>query len=132
VMTRNVITVTEDTPIEEAARIMADKKIGGLVVMKGEKIVGIITETNLFRIFLELLGARSTGVRVSAMIKDEVGGFAKLTSAVRDAGGNIVAFVTSAGDAVGYGQITMKVTGVTKDVLKKALQPLVEKITDIR
>ena len=44
VMTKDVITVTEDTPIEEAARIMADKKIGALPVMKGDKLVGIITE----------------------------------------------------------------------------------------
>jgi acetoin utilization protein AcuB len=132
VMTRKVATVTEDTPIEEAARIMADMKIGGLPVMKGDKIVGIITETNLFRIFLELLGARSEGTRVSVMVRDEVGGFARLTSAVRDCGGNIIAFVSTAGDAVGYGQITMKVSGVKKDVLKKALLPLVDKIIDIR
>jgi acetoin utilization protein AcuB len=89
VMTKDVITVTEDTPIEEAARIMADKKIGALPVMKGEKLVGIITETNLFRIFLELLGARSEGVRVSFIVKDVPGKFAEIASAVRDVGGNI-------------------------------------------
>src|SRR3990170_3638875 len=57
VMTKDVLTVTEDTPIEEAARIMADNKIGGLPVMRGASVVGIITETDLFKLFLELLGA---------------------------------------------------------------------------
>ena len=47
VMTKKVITVTKDTPIEEAARIMADNKIGGLPVMKDGAVVGIITETDL-------------------------------------------------------------------------------------
>ena len=68
VMTRKVITVTEDTPLEEAARIMADNKIGGLPVMREDKLVGIVTETDLFKIFLELLGARLPGVRVTALI----------------------------------------------------------------
>ncbi len=58
VMTKNVLTVTEDTPIEEAARIMADNKIGGLPVMRDGNVTGIITETDLFKIFLELMGAR--------------------------------------------------------------------------
>ncbi len=64
VMTREVLTVTEDTPIETAARIMADNKIGGLPVMRDDKVVGILTETDLFKIFLELMGAREKGVRV--------------------------------------------------------------------
>ena len=58
VMTRKVLTVSEETPLEDAARIMADNKIGGLPVVRGEHVVGIITETDLFKIFLELMGAR--------------------------------------------------------------------------
>jgi acetoin utilization protein AcuB len=57
VMTRSVITVDGGTPIEEAARIMVDKKIGGLPVMDGDNVVGIITETDLFRVLVELLEA---------------------------------------------------------------------------
>jgi acetoin utilization protein AcuB len=58
VMTKNVITVTQDLPIEEAARIMVDNKISGLPVMRGDILVGIITETDLFKLFIELFGAR--------------------------------------------------------------------------
>ncbi|MBI2333394.1 MAG: CBS domain-containing protein, partial [Chloroflexi bacterium] len=58
VMSKKLITVDVNTPIEEAARIMADKKIGGLPVMRSGKLAGIITETNLFKTFLELMGAR--------------------------------------------------------------------------
>src|SRR5512139_2680675 len=63
VMSKKVITVNSDTPIEEAARIMADKKIGGVPVMDDGKVVGIITETDLFKIFLELMGARQKALR---------------------------------------------------------------------
>jgi acetoin utilization protein AcuB len=56
-MTTPVITVSPETPVQEAARIMAEKKIGGLPVVQAGKVVGIITETDLFRVLLELLPA---------------------------------------------------------------------------
>ena len=56
-MTTPVITVTPETPVQEAARIMAEKKIGGLPVVQAGKVVGVITETDLFQVLLELLPA---------------------------------------------------------------------------
>ena len=52
-MTRDVITVEEDCPIEDAARLMRDNEIGGLPVMRDGKVVGIITESDLFDVFLD-------------------------------------------------------------------------------
>ena len=59
--------------------------------MEGTKVVGIITETNLFRVFLELFGARTPGVRLTAQVEDEPGKLAQLTNAICDIGGNIIA-----------------------------------------
>lgn len=132
VMTKNVITVSEDTPIEEAARIMADNKIGGLPVLKGTRVVGIITETNLFKMFLELMGAREKGVRVTALIEDLPGTLAKITKAIADAGGNFVAFGQFVGEDVNTRVITFKVNGVNQAQVKKALAPLIKKMWDIR
>ena len=61
IMVKDVITISEDTPFEEAARIMADKRIGCLPVMQGQKLVGIISDNDLFNIMVELLGARREG-----------------------------------------------------------------------
>jgi len=55
VMTKSVITVEGDSRIRETARIMVDKKIHGLPVMDGENVVGIITETDLFKVLVDLL-----------------------------------------------------------------------------
>src|SRR3989304_5440562 len=52
VMTKKVITVTEDTPLEDAARIMADNKIGGRPGGKDVSGGGIITQTDPFKVFL--------------------------------------------------------------------------------
>lgn len=132
VMTKNVMTVTEDTPIEQAARIMADNKIGGLPVMREGHVVGIITETDLFKIFLELLGAREAGVRVTALVEDKPGQLAKLAEAIAEKKGNFVAFGQFTGDNPSNKMITFKVNGLTQDEVKKAIDPVVKKILDLR
>ncbi len=131
-MTKKVITVTEDTPVEEAARIMADNEIGGLPVMRGNALVGMITETNLFHIFLELLGARCAGIRVTVSLPDKPGELANLTKAIHAIGGNIIALGTFLGESPAEGTVTFKVEGVKMEPLKEAIQPLVARIIDIR
>jgi CBS domain-containing protein len=54
IMTEQVITVTPDTTIAEAARIMLQKKIGGLPVLEDGQLVGIITESDIFRMVVKL------------------------------------------------------------------------------
>src|SRR3972149_7548722 len=96
-MTRPVITVRPETPIEEAARITADNRLGALPVVRDGEVVGIVTETDLFKVFLELLGAREAGVRLAALIVNRPGELAKLTSAVYQAGGNFLSLGTPPG-----------------------------------
>jgi acetoin utilization protein AcuB len=132
VMTKNVLTVAEDTPIEEAARIMADNKIGGLPVMRDRVVVGIITETDLFKIFLELMGARELGVRVTATIQDKPGQLAALTEAISAAKGNFVAFGQFTGDTPLTRLVTFKVAGLSVDLLKSAIAPVITELIDIR
>jgi acetoin utilization protein AcuB len=132
IMSKGVLTVTEDTPIEEAARTMVDNKIGGLPVLRDGKIVGIITETDLFKIFLELMGAREFGVRITALVQDEAGQLAKLTKSITDAGGNFIAFGQFAGEDPTNRLVTIKVEGVAEEQLRTLVEPLVEKIIDIR
>ena len=132
VMTKKVITVAEDTPIEEAARIMADNKIGGLPVMRDNHVVGIITETDLFKIFLELMGARETGIRVTALIEEKPRQLAKITDAIANAGGNFVAFGQFAGEDPSTRLVTFKVAGLKKEDVKKAVADVTKEIWDVR
>jgi acetoin utilization protein AcuB len=134
VMTRDVITVAEKTPLEEAARLMADKKIGGLPVMSGPDLVGIITETDLFKSLLELLGGRRSGVRIAVAVPAIKGELSKITTAVFQAGGNIVGIgikgiLGSYGDTA---EVVMKVQDVDRDALVAALKPVVSEIMDVR
>ncbi len=131
VMTKKVKTVEVDTPIEEAARIMADNKFGGLPVIRSGKVVGMITETDLFKIFLELMGARDKGIRVTASIDDKRGELARVTKAIADAGGNFVSFGFFAGEDASTKILTFKVEGIRKEAVKKVLSKIVKKFWDV-
>jgi acetoin utilization protein AcuB len=132
VMSKKVITVDKDTPIEEAARIMADTKIGGMPVTSAGRVVGIITETDLFKIFLELMGARHKALRVTATIPEQPGELAKLTKAIANSGGDFLAFGMFAGPDANSRVVTFKVEGMTKEKVKTALGDVVLKFWDIR
>jgi len=132
IMSKDVITVAKDLPVEEAARIMADNKIGGLPVLEDHTVIGIITETDLFKIFLELLGAREAGIRITALMPDMPGELAKLTMIIRDLGGNIVALTQALGESSENRLVTVKVSGVDIKDLQKAVEPEIEKLIDIR
>ncbi|MBC8504379.1 MAG: CBS domain-containing protein [Anaerolineales bacterium] len=132
VMTSEVLTIETDCPIEEAARIMVDNKIGGLPVMKDDRVVGVITETDIFKVFLELMGARDLGVRITALIPEKLGQLAALTKAVTEAGGNFISFGVTAGDDPANSKVTFKVNEIDEAKVSDAIQPFVEKIEDIR
>lgn len=132
VMSVKPMTVTEDVPLEEAARIMADRSIGGLPVMRGSVLVGIITESDLFRVFIELFGARQKGVRVSLVLPNERGELAKVSSAVTKAGGNIIALGTFLAEDTTQGRLTVKVEGLSREKIAEVLRPLAVRIEDIR
>jgi len=132
VMSRDVVSVAEDVPLEEAARIMADRGIGGLPIVRGKAVVGIITESDLFRVFIELFGARQKGIRATVTMSNEKGTLAKITAAISAAGGNIIALGTYLGDDPSTGRCTVKVDGVNRDTVVAALTPLVRSVDDVR
>lgn len=132
VMAKKVITVDQDTPIEEAARIMADKKIGGVPVVSGGNVVGIITETDLFKIFLELMGARYKAQRVTVQLADEPGQLAKLTQAIAQNGGNFISFGMFSGPNANTRLVTFKVEGISKNKIKEVLDSVIMKFWDMR
>jgi len=64
VMTKKVITTTPDCPIEEAARTLRSNRIGALPVLRENRLVGIITESDVFEAFINMTAAKSGGARI--------------------------------------------------------------------
>jgi acetoin utilization protein AcuB len=131
-MTPDPVTITPDTLLEEAALIMADNKIGGLPVIEDGRLVGIITETDIFKVFLELLGAREKGLRLTLRIPERMGEMARITTAIAELGGNIMALGTFLGDDPTTAIVTVKVVDATEEELEAAMEDLELEVVDSR
>jgi acetoin utilization protein AcuB len=112
IMTRQVISVQEDCPLEEAARILVDHKIGGLPVMAGRLLVGIITETDIFRVMMEAFGGRSEGLRITIGLPEDNGELGAVTDGILQLGGKLVSISTFWDSDPHQRMITLKVQGV--------------------
>jgi acetoin utilization protein AcuB len=133
-MVKDVATVTEDTPVEDAARVMADRNIGSLPVMNGKHLVGMVIQNDIFRAFMELLGGRRKGVRVWATTADRKGTVAEITAAIAAASGDIVGLgFHEVRDVKGARwEITLKVQDLTREQLVTILTPHVIELLDVR
>jgi acetoin utilization protein AcuB len=132
VMAKKVITVDEDCPIEDAARLMRDNEIGGLPVMRGDDIVGIITESDLFDVFLELLMAQEEGVRVTLLAPYFKGSMAQISAAITDKGGLIHSLNAFVAENPKEWGCVLKVADIDQEDLIEAIKPHVTEILDVR
>ena len=133
IMTKKVITTTPDTPIEEAAHLMVTNKVGGLPVVDEEnKVVGVITETDIFKTFVEMLGGGEKGLRIYLQVPEGKGVLAQLASAITELGGNIVSVGTFYGASPEERHLLIKVRGVAKDQLVDTLEALGDHVLDAR
>lgn len=89
VAVKKVITCTPDTKIEDAALLMREHGIGALPVLDQGKLVGIITGTDIFDAFLDVMGFRSPGQRFVIETKDEVGVMVDFASIMKEHDVNI-------------------------------------------
>ncbi|WP_022798422.1 CBS and ACT domain-containing protein [Thermus islandicus] len=129
VMAKPVITIAADEPLEKAALLMEEKKIGGLPVMEGERLVGIITVTDVLRAFIEALGLRLGGLRITVDIPDVPGALAQMARAVPPA--NIVSIATAA-HLPGYQRLVMRVVGEDVAGVPERLKAAGERVVDVR
>jgi acetoin utilization protein AcuB len=91
VMIRDPITVTVDTEIEEAAKIIYYNKIGGLPVVDDEdNLVGIITVADIMTAFIELMGVLKSSSRIDVVLGDAPEAFEKISAIIRSRGGEIM------------------------------------------
>ena len=101
VMTKKVVTVAPDDLLEVAALKMRDNSVGGLPVVENGKVVGIITESNIFDAFIEIMGFRERGSRISILIQeDRPGVLAELAQTVATCDINITHLAIYHGEIV--------------------------------
>jgi len=90
-----LITISPDSFIEEAALLLRDNKVGAVPVVENGQLVGIITETNIFDAFVDTMGLRQTGYRITIVLgSDRSGVLAELTKVIASNEGNITHMAT--------------------------------------
>ena len=133
IMTKEVITTTPDTPIEDAARLMADNKIGGLpVVDERNRVVGVITETDIFKTFVEMFAGGHSGLRLTLEITERKDVLLDLYKAIHALGGSIVSVGSFYGDVSGERGLVVKVKDARKGQLVDTLEALGDHVVDAR
>jgi acetoin utilization protein AcuB len=133
IMTKNVITTTPDTPVEDAARMMVTHRIGGLpVVGKDNEVVGVITETDIFETFVEMFAGGQAGLRLTLQIPERKGVLAMLSSAIFELGGSIESVGSFYGKVAEERRLVVKVRDVSKTQLIETLEELGDHVVDAR
>jgi acetoin utilization protein AcuB len=117
-----VVTVGPDLPIEEAARVMIDHRIGCLPVVEDEKLVGIISDTDIFRVFVEGLGGGHPSLRITAVVPEKVGSLARIANRVAALGGNIHSLGIFWGDQPEDRVVAFRLEGVDRETVVQALE----------
>jgi acetoin utilization protein AcuB len=130
IMTRNPITVPYNFTIEEAAQILLDAKISGMpVVDKDGKVIGTITQTDLFKVLISLTGVGKKGVQFAFLLEDRPGSIIEVTDIIRFYGGRMASILSSyekAPEGHRYAYIRMydvdreKIVQLKEDLKKKA------------
>ena len=122
IMTRRVFTISSDAPIEEAALIMREKKIGCLPVVAGGKLVGILTETDILDAFLDAMGVNGPGYRVELVLPNRPGMLLEVVKLLKDFDANIVSVATASHDDPGMKILILRIETKNYKVLKAAIK----------
>jgi acetoin utilization protein AcuB len=112
IMQKNVATVPPHTPIEEAAMIMHDNHINCLPVMMDEHLVGIISDADIYRVFVDITGIRNGGHRICLIIEDKPGSIKDVADVIRTYGFRLQSILTSyEGLETGYRRLVIRTKG---------------------
>ncbi len=120
-MNQNVTVVSLDCPLEEAASLMVEHKIGSLPVVEGNQVIGIITETDIFKQFAAVLGGGTESLRLTVQVPDIPGQLAELANRIARIGGNISSIVAYNDDQPEHINITLRVEGTDQEALLEAV-----------
>lgn len=129
IMTKAPVTVTPDWTIEETAELLLKHKISGVPVVGGKKaIVGVITQTDVFRVLISLTGIEKGGIQFSLRVEDKPGTIKAVADLIREYGGQIVSILSSYDKMpAGYRMVYMRMRNIDRSRLEDLLEELKKK-----
>lgn len=130
-MSKDVIYAKPDETIEFAAVLMLENKISGLPVINDkQKLIGVITETNIFKALIHITGVYSGDTQFALCLIDKPGSVHEVADVIRTMGGRVVSILTSYDLAdEGYRNVYFRIRHMEHDRLAKLVNILEEKFT---
>jgi len=124
IMSSPVLAIDEECSITNAANFMLENDVECLPVVAGDELVGIITETDIFKNFVEVTGGGKPGTHIEARLPDEVGTLAPFIQAVTNAGSYIVSVAIAYEEGGDFGLIDVKERGGDPDKIRVEIEKL--------
>ena len=90
IMTKNALTISQESQVEDAARLIYGHKIGALPVMKNDKLVGIISVMDLLGVFIEMMGMLKSSSRIDVLMSESQVNFNKVSKIIKNNDGQII------------------------------------------
>ncbi len=129
IMTPNPITIHPDETVEYAAVIMLENRISGLPVVDDEgHVIGIITQTDIFKVLINITGIYYGPYQIAFEMDTQPGSISKLVSEIHECGGRIVSILTSyEGMEPNKRRVYIRLTDMSQDAFEKLLEELKQK-----
>jgi acetoin utilization protein AcuB len=126
VMTKDPVTVPYNYTVEETAAVLLKHKISGApVVDQNGKVVGVITQTDLFRVLIALTGVGKGGIQFAFQLEDRPGSIKEVADIIRLYGGRMVSILTSyEGVPEGYRKVFIRMHSIERTKLQQLKEEL--------
>ncbi|HAS89673.1 MAG TPA: hypothetical protein DCS48_10270 [Desulfovibrio sp.] len=128
IMSRKVITVSIEDTVEKAAVVMEESKIGGIPVVDADnKPVGIITNTDVFKVLISITGVLDGGVQVGLALSNEPGSLNGVLDYLKENGGRVMSILTSyEPEQENMRHVFIRIRDIDKATLNKIKEGLAE------
>ncbi len=128
IMTKNPFCMREDESIEGAAVMMADKNFGGMpIVDAGNKVVGIITDSDIFKVLIEITGAKSGGSQLAFELSADSSSIKGILTTLRELDARIVSVLTSDNQASNTRRVYVRLYPLPAEQEKHVLETIKSK-----
>ncbi len=129
IMTQDPITVPPNFTVEETAEVLLKNRISGVpVVDHSGNVVGMITQTDLFRVLISLTGVGTRGIQFALLIKDQPGSIKEIADIIREFGGRMVSILTSYDEvSEGYRKVYIRMHSIERRQLQELKEALAKK-----
>ena len=129
IMSKNLVVVKPDETVEFAAILMIENKISSLpVVNNNDELIGIITQTDIFKVLINIAGVYAGGIQFAFSLEDRPGSIKEPADVIRSHGGRIVS-ILSTGETAEEGRrnVYIRCSILSEDGLRDLVKDLEEK-----